>query len=35
MLTDVQVGVVVGNHCSVGTFSTSGLRRKGGALVYP
>ena len=35
MLTNVQLGVLIGTHCSVGTFSTSGLRRKGGALVYP
>jgi len=34
-LKDVQIGVVIGRHCSAGTLSLSTLRRKGRALVYP
>jgi len=35
MLNDIQLGFVIGNHCSVGNLSLTNLRRKGRTVVYP
>jgi hypothetical protein len=35
MLKQIQLGVVIGDHCSVGSLSLTDVRRKGRALVYP
>ena len=34
-LKNIQVGVVIGGHCSAGRVSLTKLRRKGRVLVYP
>jgi len=35
MLNDIQLGFVIGEHCSTGQLSLVNLRRKGRSVVYP
>jgi hypothetical protein len=35
MLKDIQLGFVIGEHCSTGQLSLVNLRRKGRSVVYP
>jgi hypothetical protein len=35
MLKDIQLGFVIGEHCSTGQLSLVNLRRRGRSVVYP
>ena len=35
MPKDIQLGFVIGEHCSTGQLSLVNLRRKGRSVVYP